>query len=206
MPEISVVKKNSSLIVHCGNVILRKTPEVFLVKGRRCVSESRALLDELPKMHIEQQVALVDYLVRQEEELYYRLKQVEELQEVIDLVNPMAESRPESMLRVRLVRTGVLGFEPQMPVGCESGTRYVDLGNPRLRIALEYQGAVHFENAEKRSQDSARVNELRAAGWVVIEVTWPDLRDQARWGRFLKELRRQISRAEDARKVRRIVF
>lgn len=201
--KVSIAKKNSSLTVHHGQIFQDKLPEVHVVKGRRCVSVAQALLDEFPAMVLEQQVALVDHLVRQNEDLYKQLQQVKALKEVMRMVNPMAESRPESMLRVRLRREGIWGFEPQIPVECDGVTRFVDLGNPKLRIALEYQGAVHFEDAEKRSQDSRRVNELRAAGWVVIEVTWPDLADQARWGRLLTELRKQIGRAEKERKMRR---
>lgn len=176
--EISVPRGASHVTVLLGKVVRHKMPEVHVVKGRRCVSVAQALLDEFPAMVLEQQVALVDHLVRQNEDLYKQLQQVKALKEVMRLVNPMAESRPESMLRVRLRREGIWGFEPQIPVECDGVTRFVDLGNPKLRIALEYQGAVHFEDAEKRSQDSRRVNELRAAGWVVIEVTWPDLADQ----------------------------
>lgn len=201
--EISVPRGASHVTVLLGKVVRHKMPEVHVVKGRRCVSVAQALLDEFPSMVLEQQVALVDHLVRQNEDLYKQLQQVKALKEVMRLVNPMAESRPESMLRVRLRREGIWGFEPQIPVECDGVTRFVDLGNPKLRIALEYQGAVHFEDAEKRSQDSRRVNELRAAGWVVIEVTWPDLADQARWGRLLTELRKQIGWAEGERKMRR---
>lgn len=201
--EISVPRGASHVTVLLGKVVRHKMPEVHVVKGRRCVSVAQALLDEFPAMVLEQQVALVDHLVRQNEDLYKQLQQVKALKEVMRMVNPMAESRPESMLRVRLRREGIWGFEPQIPVECDGVTRFVDLGNPKLRIALEYQGAVHFEDAEKRSQDSRRVNELRAAGWVVIEVTWPDLADQARWGRLLTELRKQIGRAEEERKMRR---
>ncbi|AJE66450.1 hypothetical protein [Corynebacterium glutamicum] len=201
--EISVPRGASHVTVLLGKVVRHKMPEVHVVKGRCCVSVAQALLDEFPAMVLEQQVALVDHLVRQNEDLYKQLQQVKALKEMMRLVNPMAESRPESMLRVRLRREGIWGFEPQIPVECDGVTRFVDLGNPKLRIALEYQGAVHFEDAEKRSQDSRRVNELRAAGWVVIEVTWPDLADQARWGRLLTELRKQIGRAEEERKMRR---
>ncbi|WP_234359016.1 endonuclease domain-containing protein [Plantactinospora sp. BC1] len=53
-------------------------------------------------------------------------------------------------------------------------------GIPRLRIAIEYEGDHHRERAHFR-QDVARLNDLRAAGWVVLRFTADDvLRHPAR--------------------------
>ncbi|ALC04889.1 hypothetical protein CDES_02135 [Corynebacterium deserti GIMN1.010] len=201
-PLVFVPRNSSNLKICKGRVLRRKLPEFRVVNGRRVVGEAQALLDEFPGMAFEEQVALVDFLTRQNAGLYSELVQVNGLQDVMRYVNPMAESRPESLLRVRLIKSGVYGFEPQIPVECDSGTRFIDLANARLRVGLEYQGAVHFDSLERRAKDSQRVNELRTAGWVIIEVTWTDLRDEVRWQDLLKRLGKVVRRAEEHRRKR----
>ncbi|WP_231933621.1 endonuclease domain-containing protein [Micromonospora coxensis] len=56
----------------------------------------------------------------------------------------------------------------------------VDLAWPALRVAVEYDGDHHRERAHFR-QDVARLNALRAAGWLVLRFTADDvLRHPAR--------------------------
>jgi hypothetical protein len=95
---------------------------------------------------------------------------------VLELVDPRAESPPESRVRVALVLAG-LSPVPQFDVfdGDEWLGR-VDLAFPEAKIAVEYEGAYHFED-EQIVQDDARYARLRAAGWTVIRVSAIDLRD-----------------------------
>jgi very-short-patch-repair endonuclease len=52
----------------------------------------------------------------------------------------------------------------------------VDLAFPDERIAIEYDGAHHFVD-DQIPQDEARIRRLEAAGWRVIRLSAPDLRD-----------------------------
>jgi very-short-patch-repair endonuclease len=52
----------------------------------------------------------------------------------------------------------------------------VDLGFPEARLAVEYEGAYHFD-ADQIIRDDARYARLRAAGWRVIRLAAHDLRD-----------------------------
>jgi very-short-patch-repair endonuclease len=94
----------------------------------------------------------------------------------LPLVDPRAESAPESRVRVALALAG-LAPEPQCEVFC--GGRFiarVDFGWPAARLALEYEGAHHFDGVQIARYD-ARYAALAAAGWRVVRISAADLHD-----------------------------
>ncbi len=91
------------------------------------------------------------------------------------LVDPRAASPPESRLRVALAMAG-LHLEPQCPVSVDGWEAHVDLGDPEVRVAVEYEGEYHFVGS-KIEQDDVRYARLEAAGWIVIRVSARDLHD-----------------------------
>jgi hypothetical protein len=94
----------------------------------------------------------------------------------VPLVDPRAESPPESWVRVAL-RTAGLAPEPQYEVWVAG--RFlgrVDLAFPGARLAIEYEGAHHFAGTQI-ARDDVRLAGLLAAGWRVIRLSAPDLRD-----------------------------
>jgi hypothetical protein len=101
---------------------------------------------------------------------------VAKVRRALDLVDPRAESPPESRVRVALVLAG-LSPVPQLDVheGGEWLGR-VDLGFPEAKVAVEYEGAYHFEDGQI-VRDDVRYARLQAAGWTVIRVSAADLRD-----------------------------
>jgi very-short-patch-repair endonuclease len=52
----------------------------------------------------------------------------------------------------------------------------VDLAWPESRLIVEYEGAYHFDDLQIR-RDDRRYDRLIAAGWRVIRLSAPDLRD-----------------------------
>lgn len=85
-------------------------------------------------------------------------------------------SRPESWLRLTLVDHGlpepVRNHEVHVDgdyLGC------VDLAYPDLKIAVEYEGEHHLLDPEQWARDIARYDALRAAGWIVLQITKTDL-------------------------------
>jgi very-short-patch-repair endonuclease len=50
----------------------------------------------------------------------------------------------------------------------------VDLAWPEARLAIEYEGAYHFEGSQI-IRDDARLDRLAAAGWRVIRLSAADL-------------------------------
>jgi Protein of unknown function (DUF559) len=101
---------------------------------------------------------------------------VARVRRAIALIDPRAESPPESRVRVALVVAG-LNPVPQYDVfGGGEWLGRVDLAFPEARIAIEYEGAYHFEDGQI-VRDDARYARLRSAGWTVIRVSAADLRD-----------------------------
>jgi very-short-patch-repair endonuclease len=104
---------------------------------------------------------------------------VRKVRRAVELVDPRAESWPESITRVHLVEAG-FDVVPQYKVIIESRViARVDLALPDLRIAIEYDGRWH-DTELQRSLDNGRLAALRAAGWTVIVVTADLLRDHRR--------------------------
>jgi very-short-patch-repair endonuclease len=107
-----------------------------------------------------------------------------------------AESPPESMCRYRLLRAGLPVPETQVEVRTRLGTYWGDLGWPRWRVLLEYDGRVKYEERptevvirEKRRQDA-----LVEEGWGVLRVTKEDLVDtRALTSRVLRALPRSAT-------------
>ncbi|WP_139821024.1 DUF559 domain-containing protein [Krasilnikoviella flava] len=55
------------------------------------------------------------------------------------------------------------------------GTYYVDLGWEGVRLAVEFDGAVKYDDDPEavRQTESARQEALEAAGWTVVARTLP---------------------------------
>lgn len=97
----------------------------------------------------------------------------------VELANPLAESQPESRLRVLLALAG-LHPVPQYTVRTPEGrfVARVDLAFVAQRVAIEYDGAWHGEKGQL-SRDRRRHNRLVAAGWTVVYLTAADMHDPA---------------------------
>ncbi len=104
------------------------------------------------------------------------------------LVNPLAESPPESRLRVHIGAAGLPVPKPQWNVYVNGVfIARVDLAWPDLRFAVEYDGQWHADPAQL-ARDRRRLRALNAAGWHIYPVTSADLHD-------VPQLIRQLSAA-----------
>jgi very-short-patch-repair endonuclease len=93
--------------------------------------------------------------------------------DVVKLADPRAESPMETRLRLLLVRAGFTAVQPQFVVRDAAG-RFVarlDLAFPDARVAVEYDGAWHWQ---QRRHDDRRRDAVRALGWTVIVVSAED--------------------------------
>lgn len=101
---------------------------------------------------------------------------------VLDLMDPLAESLPESRLRVGLLRRGLPRPVVQHPVVLPNGRRVrLDLAWPRPRpgrrpVALEYDGAEHRKPV-RHGLDLERDAGLDDLGWDVLHVTGLQMKD-----------------------------
>lgn len=90
---------------------------------------------------------------------------------IFGLADPGAQSPPESHLRVRLVLAGLPRPVTQHPVRLASGlVLHPDLAWPEFRVAVEYDGQWHADG-DHFHRDRQRLNQLVAAGWLVLHVT-----------------------------------
>lgn len=99
-----------------------------------------------------------------------RWRGIRRLREALPLIRCDSWSPRESLTRYRLVTAGLpepaLNREYRDASGGFLGC--LDMSYPELKVAVEYQGRVH---GEQYSRDIERVERLRAAGWIVIQVS-----------------------------------
>lgn len=87
--------------------------------------------------------------------------------EAVALSNGLADSPPESMVRVWLVQAG-LSPVSQYWIG---DIACVDLAFPQERVAVEYDGQWRDGERWALNHDRRRLNRVQAAGWDVVFVT-----------------------------------
>jgi len=142
----------------------------FDAAARRPLPKAVAVLDAMTRAGLVQMDTLVRWL---EDE---HGNGVPTVREAVPLVDPRAESQPESVMRVVLVRAG-LAVVPQYAVVSQGRLiARVDLALPEFKVAVEYDGTWHVLR-EQLERDRARLNALQAAGWTVVHVTAAMLRD-----------------------------
>jgi REase_MTES_1575 len=117
-------------------------------------------------------VEIADELIR-----HARLRGVRQAQRALELSSPLAESPPESRLRLRLVLAGLTPI-PQYDVYAPDGRWLgrVDLAFPAARVAIEYDGREVHERVDVFVNDRRRQNALVTAGWTVLRYSAEDLR------------------------------
>ena len=98
---------------------------------------------------------------------------------VLPLIRTGVESPMESVLRLVIVEAGISEPRTSCPVHVRGRTLHADLGYPELRIAIEYEGAYHFDDSgsAQAKKDLARVRAMEAAGWKVLRACSQDIRD-----------------------------
>lgn len=99
-----------------------------------------------------------------------------------------ADSPPENRLVVLLMRQGMGRPVSNHEVPYDLNAYYLlDLAYPELKIGIEYQGAYHANPAQMRA-DVARLNDLRAMGWEIIQVTAADLATEQAKARLIARI------------------
>jgi hypothetical protein len=83
-----------------------------------------------------------------------------------------AESRPESILRLTLVRGGLPEPDLNLDITDARG-RWLgraDLVYRRFKVIVEYDGELHRTNSAQYDKDMMRIEEFARAGWTVIRI------------------------------------
>lgn len=104
---------------------------------------------------------------------------VVQAREILDLCGPRSGSPGESVVRLAASDVGLPRPECQLEVPTARGTYYVDLGWEDVRLAVEFDGELKYEDhpEEVRRTEAARQRALEDAGWIVVRVRWEDLGD-----------------------------
>lgn len=95
------------------------------------------------------------------------------LAEALELIRPGVESPGESQLRLDLQRAGLPAPEINQNLYASSSGALIarlDLSYPRYRVAVEYDGRVHAENAAQFQRDADRWDAIRAEGWQHVRI------------------------------------
>jgi hypothetical protein len=111
------------------------------------------------------------------------------LLEAFPLLDDRAESPPESIIRVTVVRAGIEGLSSNVPIADARGHVFAraDLCFPAHRVIFEYQGDYHRSEPGRWRKDRTRIARLVAAGWHVVEIAADELRDRRMLLRLIRD-------------------
>lgn len=106
------------------------------------------------------------------------MRGIRRLRKVLKLTDGGAESPQETWLRLALVAAGLPAPETQIEFFDEYGAAYirVDMGWRRWKVAVEYDGVQHWDDARQRAWDIERIAILESLGWTVVRVSAAMLR------------------------------
>lgn len=95
------------------------------------------------------------------------------LKAAVELIREDVDSPMETDLRLWAVSRGLPEPAVHPAVYCPTidRTLHPDLGYPKEKLALEYEGDFHRTSEGQWAADIDRVNALKAAGWTVLRVT-----------------------------------
>ncbi|HVW81455.1 MAG TPA: type IV toxin-antitoxin system AbiEi family antitoxin [Mycobacteriales bacterium] len=115
---------------------------------------------------------------------------------VVAMLEPLSESPMETRLRLLLIDHGLPRPMAQHVVRDRSGAfvARLDLAYPGARVAIEYDGALHWE---QRQADDRRRDAIRALGWKVIVAGASDYFGQPQ--QLMRAIRAALGRDLDDR-------
>jgi hypothetical protein len=159
--------------------------EIQLIDGIRVTTPARTAVDLACRYPVDTAVIAIDSLARATR---LKLPDIElaadrhpgrhglkRARKAIQLVDPGAESPPETRLRLLIIRAGYPPPETQIAVYNEYGAfiAEVDMGWRDLKIAVQYEGS-HHRSPGQFAKDIRITREMNEARWTVIRVTARD--------------------------------
>jgi hypothetical protein len=171
-----------------GHTVLAREDEVELVDGIRLSTRSRTWLDLARDLPLDDLVSMGDELIRiprvdfeGRAEPYDTLAGLRMLvgrhpnlqgivraREALDLMRVGADSAPETLLRLAIASAGLPEPELQVPLRAgDARSPSADLGYRHRRLAIQYDGGHHLDEAQIFS-DRRRDKAFESAGWTVL--------------------------------------
>lgn len=161
---------------------LRTAVDLACVLPRR---DAMAALDAFARAYGVSRQEMQRLLVR-----YFRRRGVVQARQLVPLVDPRAESPPESWTRLEIADRGLPTPELQWWVDVDGVPTYrLDLAYPHARVAVEYDGEQFHSSPQARERDRVRRQWLRDHGWTVIVLTKDSFRGEGpdAWIQELRE-------------------
>lgn len=169
-------------------VVRTLTPaDVRSLDGLRVTSGAQTFLDLAAALQPHDLVAVGDALYRgghlDADGLQERLARADRVRgvvrarEVAPLLSPLAQSRPESLIRYWLSTSDLPTPTPQVPVTDRWGREVAhgDLGYCDWKVLVEYEGRQHAEREQFR-RDVDRYSLMGADGWLALRFADRHLR------------------------------
>lgn len=179
-----------------GHTVVTLPDEVESIDELRISTRARTWLDLARTLPLKELVCMGDQLIRiprpefeGRSRPYATLEQLRAMvnrhknlqgiaraREALELMRVGADSGPETLMRLAMLDAGLP--EPELQLKLWDGVKgpSADAGYRAWRIALQYDGAHHLDEAQRRS-DRRRDKAFRAAGWTVLVFTDEDLAD-----------------------------
>jgi very-short-patch-repair endonuclease len=128
-------------------------------------AEAVGALDAFARLHGVTKEVLLAMLIR-----FKGRRGVVQARQLVNLMDPRAESARESQLRLAILDAGLPCPTPQHVVVIDGCEFRLDLAYPAHRVAVEYDGQEFHSGTEQLAHDVRRRQLLREAGWSVIVV------------------------------------
>lgn len=117
----------------------------------------------------------------------YRRRGMTAVRSTVPILDGGAESPAESWVRVLILDDGLPAPVCNLDILVNGQwIARVDMAWPEARVIVEYDGAGHLDERQRR-RDAERLNALQAAGWLVIVLTADDLRRPRHLVRLVRE-------------------
>jgi hypothetical protein len=160
--------------------------EIQTVNGVVVTTPARTALDIACHYPFDPAVAAIDALARATKlevahvealaKRYRGRRGIRGALEVLDLVDPGAESPQETRVRLLLVRAGLPRPETQLPVYDEFGqlVAELDMGWRDVMVGVDYEGKHHWKTPRQIRRDIRRHEAVTELRWIDVRVTAED--------------------------------
>lgn len=116
------------------------------------------------------------------------IRGIRRAQAALDRLRPGVDSRPESLLRQRIVDAGFPEPTVNPAVRLADGTILTpDLAWSHLRICIQYEGDHHRTDKNQFRRDTGRDRAMQSGGWIVLRVTG-EVFTAAGWASLVQDL------------------
>ena len=186
VPRGTVVPRRSWVRARTADIPLRD--KAWISSSRvRCLRPVRASADLLRRLPLAdavvvadavQYAGLVDADALSDELVHHvGLRGVRSARRAWEFSDRLAESPPESRVRLALVLAGLAPVCQHVVTDSRGAfVARVDLAFPEHRVAIEYDGWAVHQQGDAFRRDRQRQNALVMAGWTVLRFTAEDLR------------------------------